>query len=267
GLSSVPMADSELKPSDVVTIVGPPEALYELRPKFEPQSRPEGSVRVVLFGGSETAIALVRLLKSPRFKVRLIESDKEACQQLAETFPDVTVIHGSATSLRLLEEEQVGSADYFVACTKDDEDNIMTALQARKLGVKGVMLIFNKPDYEGVLDQLRGTLGVELAVSPRQATVAEVIRYLSKRDYHELASLPKGSGKIIEVRVSEKSAVINTPLKDVELPRGCVIIVLMHRFQSKVPGAEDKLLPEDRLVIIVQEDKVQPLVELLCPRE
>ena len=30
----------------------------------------------------------------------------------------------------VLEEEEVGSADFFIACSKDDEDNIMTCLQA-----------------------------------------------------------------------------------------------------------------------------------------
>ncbi len=264
GRASVPTANSVLEPGDVATVVGPPDTLFELRPRFEPQTRASGQAKIVLFGGSEAAIALVRLLKAPRFKLRLIESDRDRCRALAETFPEVTVIHGTATSLRLLEEEQVGSADTFVACTKDDEVNIMTCLQARKLGVKQVMLIFNKPDYEGVLSELKDSLGVELAISPRQATTAEVVRFLSKRSWHELASLPNGAGKILELRVSSRSAAIHRPLREVPLPPGCVIIVLMHRFQSRVPGADDKLVPNDRVVVILQEGSVGPLVELLC---
>ena len=217
----------------------------------------------MLFGGSETAISLMRLLKNPRFKVRLIESDADLCRQLAERFPGITVIHGTATSLRLMEEEQVGNADYFVACTKVDEDNIMTSLQARKLGVKHVQLIFNKPDYEGVLDELKETLGVELAVSPRQATVAEVLRYLNIEPYQELAELPGGAGKILEVRVSPESEAINKPIKDVAFPPGVVIVALLHKFQPKVPGAEDRILPDDRLVIIAQENRIPELLRLL----
>ncbi|MCZ6671974.1 MAG: NAD-binding protein [Verrucomicrobia bacterium] len=48
---------------------------------------------------------------------------------MAERFPDITVIHGDATSLRVLEEERVGSADYFVAATNEDEDKVMTCIQ------------------------------------------------------------------------------------------------------------------------------------------
>lgn len=263
GKAEVPTADSTLKQNDILTLVGPPEPLYEARKKFEPDSGHDSTIRIVLFGGSEAAIALSRLLKAPRFKVRLFEADEATCRRLAERFPSITVIHGSATSLRLLEEEQVGSADYFVACTKDDEDNIMTCLQARKLGVPHVMLIFNKPDYESVLDQLRETLGVEQAVSPRQATVREVVRYLSQKDWMELAKLPGDSGKILEIKVASESEAINKPLKEIAFPAGAVIVALLHKFQARVPGAEDIILPGDRLVVVVQEQQIKPLLQLL----
>lgn len=96
------------------------------------------------------------------------------CRDLAEAFPNVTVINGSATSLRLLEEEQIGDADYFMACTKDDEENVMTCLQAKKLGVAHVELVINKPDYEQVLQNISGFLNFESIVSPRRVTVSEI---------------------------------------------------------------------------------------------
>lgn len=260
---TVPTADTLLNAGDLVTLVGPPEPLFEARRRFEPETKAEGIQRVVLFGGSETAIALIRLLKNPRFKVRLIEANPELCIQLAEEFSHITVINGSATSLRVLEEEQVGSADYFVACTKDDEDNIMTCLQARKLGVKHVQLIFNKPDYENILTQLKETLGFELAVSPRRATVREIVRYLSTNKHQNLADLPGCDAKIIEVRVAPTSEAINKPLRELQLPAGAVIVALLHKFHVTVPGAEDRILPGDRLVVIANENVLGKLLDLL----
>jgi trk system potassium uptake protein TrkA len=266
GQEAVPTADSTLAAGDFVTLVGPPEALCETRVKFDPDTRADDVHRVVLFGGSETAIALVRLLKNPRFKVRLFETDAELCRQLAESFPHITVIQGSATSLRLLEEEQVSEADYFVACTKDDEDNIMTCLQARKIGVPHVQLVFSKPDYEEVLADFKATLGVKLAVSPRQATVAEVMRTLSLDPCQELATVPNGTGKILEVRVHPDSSAVGKPLREVALPRGAIIVALLHKQEARVPGAGDCIEPGDRIVAIVEKDKVDPLVRLMTTR-
>ena len=143
-----------LEEGDIVTLFGHPEVLFNLREKFDPKQKID-LARVVLFGGSETAINLIQLLKNPRFKIRIIEKDRERCRQLAERFPKITVIHGDATSVRLLEEEQIGSADYFVACTKDDEENILTCIQASKLGAKHVQLLVNKGDYDDLLGMLK----------------------------------------------------------------------------------------------------------------
>lgn len=262
GRMEIPDAGTVLEPNDLVTLIGLTEALMEARPFFEPDKHSE-TIRVVLFGGSETAIALIRLLKNPRFKVRVIEGEQKLCRDLAERFPHVTVIHGSATSLRLMEEEQVGSADYFVACTKDDEENIMTCLQANKLGAKHVQLVINKPDYEDVLGELKDTLGVELAVAPRKVTLEELMRYLTIDRYMELSTMPDKTGKIIELRVSSESTCINKKIRDIQLPAGVILVVLLHKFQAKVPGADDVILPGDRLVAIVREDSLKPLLKLL----
>lgn len=82
----VPNADTVLQDGDVVTLFGPPDEISAGKKHFDPESKEE-RVRVVVFGGGETAIALVRLLKNPRFKVRIIESDPNVCRNLSEKFP------------------------------------------------------------------------------------------------------------------------------------------------------------------------------------
>ena len=260
---NVPTGDTSLEEGDMVTIFGQREAIYGVKTKIDPDSVAD-TVRVVLFGGTETSIALVRLLSNPRFKVRIIERKRELCQELAEKFPSVTVIHGDATSLRLLEEEQIGSAEYFVAATKEDEANIMTGLQASKLGTAHVQLVINKTDYENVLQELKSALGVEVMVSPRIATANEVIRYLSKEPLIELATLPDGVGKVLEIRLVHGSQHAGKPLRNIPLPRGSVIVALLRKFQVKVPGADDTILAGDRVVVVTTEGNVEALRKLFC---
>lgn len=127
----VPRAETVLRAGDKATIIGTPDNILKDRRVFSSAS--PAAQRIVLYGATETAISVIRRLHDHRFKIRVIEPDLEKCKTLAESFPNVTVINGSATSLRLLEEEQIGSADYFIACTKDDEENVMTCLQAKSL--------------------------------------------------------------------------------------------------------------------------------------
>ncbi|TVP75320.1 MAG: Trk system potassium transporter TrkA [Puniceicoccaceae bacterium] len=262
GTTEVAGADSTLEEGDVVTLFGHPEVLFSLRERFDPKHKIE-LARVVLFGGSETAISLIRLLTNPRFKIRVIEKDPNKCRSLAERFPHITVIHGDATSLRLLEEEQIGSADYFVACTKDDEENILTCLQAAKLGADHVQLVINKGDYDQLLGILKSMLGIEVVVSPRQATAEFMLRNLSTESKTTLAKVPGGGGQIIELRINHASPCVGKKVKDIHLPSGAVFVALLHKFKAKVPAADDVILAGDRVVVIVNEAQEKAVIASL----
>ena len=262
GKSEVARAESELQAGDVITLFGHPEELFTLRERFDPKHKVD-IARVVLFGGSETAISLIRLLSNPRFKVRVIEKDKAKCRSLVERFPNITVIHGDATSLRLLEEEQIGSADYFVACTKDDEENILTCLQAAKLGANHVQLVINKGDYDQLLGILKTMLGIEVVVSPRQATAEFMLRNLSAESTAKLAEVPGGGGQIVEVRIKHSSPCVGKKVKDIHLPAGALFVALLHKFKAKVPAAEDVILAGDRVVVILDENQEKAVMASL----
>jgi trk system potassium uptake protein TrkA len=251
-----------MEQGDIVTVFGHPEVLFSLRERFDPRHKIDVA-RVVLFGGSETAINLIRLLSNPRFKIRVIEKNRERCLTLAEQFPDITVIHGDATSLRLLEEEQIGSADYFVACTKDDEENILTCLQAAKLGADHVQLVINKGDYDQLLGILKTMLGIEVVVSPRKATADYMLRNLSTDTVEMLAEMPNKGGRILEVRIKHSSPCVGRKIVDIELPRGSLFVALLHKYKAKVPAADDTILAGDRVVVIVNADQERALLKIL----
>ena len=256
--SEIASAESVMHEGDLVTHFGHPEALFTLREKFDPKHKADLS-RVVLFGASETAINLIQLLSNPRFKIRVIEKDQSVCRMLAERFPHVTVINGDATSLRLLEEEQIGSADYFVGCTKDDEENILTCIQASKLGAKHVQLVINKGDYDELLGMLKTTLAIEVVVSPRRATADFMLRTLSTETVTTLAKLPNG-GRILEIKISHSSPIVGRTIKDIHLPRGSLFVAIQHKFKASVPAADDTILAGDRVLVLVSKDQEKELI-------
>ena len=258
----IPAADTVLEAGDVVTVFGPPNELYKLRANLDPNAAGK-EVRVVIFGGGETAVALVRLLNNPRFKVRIIERDEEKCRRLAERFPQVTFINGDGTSLRLLEEEQIGNADFFVASTGDDERNVMTSIQAAKLGAKHVQTVINKTDYEEILYNLRSALDIETLVAPRLVTANEVVRHLSNAPYVELFSFPRQAARILEMQVSLDSPCAGKSFREIGWPKHAVVVALLHKFQVKVPGADDRILAGDRVVLITREQNIKDLLRLL----
>jgi len=258
----VPTADTKLEPGDLLTVFGSSEELYSLRSKIDPEST--GHLRnIAIVGGSEVAVALLRLLSNNRFKVRVIEKNAAKCEELAARFPNATFIHGDGTALRLMEEEQIGSVDYFVASTSDDERNILTSTQASKLGAKHVQTVISKSDYEDILLNMRSALGIETIVSPRVVTAKEVMRYLSREPYIELFNFPQHSGRILEIGVAAGSEAAGKLLRELQWPPHCVVVALLSNHQAKVPGADDRIQAEDRVVVITREENLRDLLKLL----
>ncbi len=263
GKLEVATANTVILPDDKVTLFGLADQIGKVKTMLDPASSMD-QVRVVLFGGSDIAISLIRLLNNPRFKIRVLEKDSTICKDLAARFPNVTIIRGDATSRRLLEEEQIGSSDYFVACTKRDEYNVMTGIQASKLGVKHVQIVINKPDYEPLLNNMQDTLGVELLVSPRLATANELLRLISTKPSLELAHIPDSDAKIIQIRVSNRSAAVGKRLKDIQRPDNTIVISILHKYNARVPTADDVILAGDRIVALTDDEHEADLVDIFA---
>ena len=263
GKKIVANANTSLAVGDQVTIFGHPESLFETKALFDPKSKGSAKISVSILSGSEIAISLARLLSNPRFKIRIIEKDLKLCQILAERLPNVTMIHGDGTSLRVLEEEEIGSSDFFVSCRKDDEDNIMTCLQAFKLGAKHTMLAINRADYIEILEKLDTALGVELAVSPRIAAANEVLRFIGEKPFIELEDEGGDNPNcIIELDIASKSSVVNKRIRDVKWPEECVIVGLEHNFVPKTPTGDDILQADDSIIAIIGKSRVKELLKL-----
>ncbi len=262
GVLEVPTASTILRANDKVTLIGSPESLLKNAYLFS-DAISNQNVRIVLYGATETAVAIIRRLSHSRFKIRVIEPNLKKCKDIAEAFPNVTVINGSATTLKLLEEEQIGSVDFFVACTKDDEENVMTCLQAKKLGAKNVELVINKPDYEQVIQNISGFLDIIAAASPRKTSVAEIRKYITDKPYLVVGSLKNGEIEFIELRVEENSWAEGKKLYELNLPPATIIAAVVdEKNNAKVPGANDIVNAHDRLIIILEKKNIKQVVDM-----
>ena len=256
-------ADSTLKIGDQVTVFGHPDSLFETNALFDPASKGSSKIYITILSGTEIAISLARLLSNPRFKIRIIEKDLQLCHALSEQLPNVTMVHGDGTSLRVLEEEEVGSCHYFIACRKDDEDNIMTCLQAFKLGAKHTMLAINRADYIEILGKLNTSLGVELAVSPRVAATNEVLRYIGRKPFIELEDEGGVDAScIIEIDIAPDSKVDGKRLRDIKWPPEMVIVGHEHNYMPKTPTGDDVLQAGDSIIAIICKSRIKELLKL-----
>lgn len=260
GKALVPGGEEFLCAGDIVTLFGSPRTLQEVAPIFRGPSNQE--VRVVIFGGGEYGIALAQMLDGGRFRTRIIEKNAKRCAYLASVLQRTTVIHGDATSLRQLKEEQVGEADFFVGATHDDEDNVMTCLQAKDLGVKHCVTLIHRADYADAITRAGSKLGIVGAVSPRVATSKDLMRFVTDDEFNTLIRL-RGDVDVIEFIIAEGSPVAGKHIHDVTWPKGSGLVSLTHGSQATVPKGDDILNVGDSVVAMVAKDSIPTFRKLI----
>jgi len=257
----VPGADDELRPGDVATIFGELRKLRAFAERLQGGKGKGRAPRVVIFSGGEYGFSLAQMLESWNFRVRIFERDEKLCRTLADQLENTVIINADATVLADLEEEQVDKADFFIATSSDDEDNVMTCLQANSLGAKTCLTLIHRADYADAISQAGKHFGVRSAVSPREATRREIERFITSDRFHVVKRFE--GGELIEMPVADGSKVEGKTVSEIKWPPGCVLVGHERGVHAGVPGPDQQLKADDLVYAMVSPKARKKFVKLL----
>lgn len=258
-----PKGTDTLQNGDLVTLCGRPFELEKFLDIFQPNraSRRQARSAVLIFGGSEYGFTLAQMLENGPYDVRLMESDKQVCEQLAAELNRTVVLHGDATSMQQLREEQISETDFFIGASLDDEDNVMSCLQAKNLGARYCLAIVHRSDYADLIQKNQQQLGILAAVSPRVVTSRELLRFVTAEPFHEVVKLPSGVD-LLQVTLQERGSLANSKVSDVKWPDGCGLVGWLREEEAKVPTGADVLEPGDVVYLIAHSSARRAITRL-----
>ena len=242
---------TRIEPGDEVFVLA---ATEHIRTVLGALRQMDGPVRrVMMAGGGKVGLRLAREIHS-QYQIKLIESSRPRCEYLATQLPsEVLVLNGDSTDEDLLGDENVQEMDLFLALTSDDEDNIMSCLLAKRLGARRVLAVINRRAYA---ELVQGTQ-IDIAISPAQAVIGELLAYVRRGDVEAVHSLRRGAAEALEaiVRGDRKTCRMSgRRVDEIGLPKGAqvgAIVRGLHRPDGSEAGADAK--PE---VIIAHHDTV-----------
>ena len=244
--------ETRIEPGDEVFVLAAREHIaHVLATLHRRDATPVRPVRrIMIAGGGRVGLHLaLELGKEPgRFLVKIIEDDSARCIELASRLPsDVLVLQGDTTDENLLGDESIDEIDLFLALTDDDEDNIMSCLLAKRLGARRVLALINRRSYA---DLMHGTQ-IDIALSPAQAMLGELLAYVRQGDVQAVHSLRRGVAEALEIVVRgdrKTSRVVGRKVSDLALPRD-VHIGLIGRGLSDSPDVSADELREPQVII------------------
>lgn len=247
GQPIIPRGDTMIEADDEVFFIA---ARKDIRKVMGELRRAElGYRRVIIAGGGHIGERLAAQLEHSH-QVKLFEISLERCNELAEHLDRTVVLHGSATSKRLMMEENIDDCDVFCALTNDDEDNIMSSMLAKRLGAKKTLTIINDSAY---VDLIQGG-DIDIAVSPQQATIGSLLAYIRRGDVAKVHSLRRGAAEAIEAIAhgdSRSSKVVGKTIDEISLPSGTTIGAIVRGEEVLIAHGDIVVQSGDHVILFM----------------
>lgn len=213
--------------------------------------------RVILCGGGRLSYYLSQLLVRDGIMVEIIEQNYERCLSLANQLPDVTVVHGDASSEFLLEREGISECDALVTLTGVDEMNIVISLFGNSRKVPQIITKLGRLSNNSILD----TLSVGSTISPKELCCNDIVRYVRAiRNQTGAAQavnvIADGQAEAIEFIVDENTKHCEEPLKKVKLKKN-IRIAGINKFNSfEIANGDSFYSKGNRVIIVTGRDEV-----------
>jgi trk system potassium uptake protein TrkA len=215
-------------------------------------------MNIVIVGGGKVGYYLAKTLLSFHHKVKVIELKRNICEKIADDL-NIPVYCGDATKIDILKNAEVSKADIFIAVTGLDEENIITCQLAKNnFRVGKIIARVNNPKNAKVFR----LLGVDIPVSST-TIIADLIE--EEVDYAGMKTIRNVKNERIivsEIEIKNSSPVFNKKLKDVKIPKGCMVAAVIKNGEVSKPGDNLVLLEDDLLIVLSDPENKSKLRDL-----
>lgn len=220
---------------------------------------------VTIIGGSRIAIYLTWLLEEIGMKVKIIELDRDRCILLNDVLSNTLIICGDGTDQEVLDNENIQSADAFVALTDRDEENLISSLYAHQCGLSKVVLKINRQNYFPIVKKL----GLDSIVSPKFTTANNILRYVRALDNSQGIAVEKlykildDEAEVAEFTANKSFNLLDIKLKDLKLKKDVLIAAIVRNKKIIIPYGNDFIKEGDKVIVVTKTGFISDLSEIL----
>jgi K+ transport systems, NAD-binding component len=203
-------------------------------------------MKSIIIGGGKVGYNLIKTMKERGFESTLVEIEESSCLRIAEEI-GAEVICGDGTELSVLRDAGIQKAEVVAAVTGKDEENLVICEIAKTIfNVSKTIARINNPKNTKMFK----ALGVDQTVCSTEV-IANLIEYEFDRELCKVVqTFDKGALVMIEVAVNMANPWIDQFVRDLSLPKECVIASVIREGKVIYPRGDTQILNNDLILII-----------------
>ncbi len=210
---------------------------------------------IIVVGGGRVGYYLSKALLSEGHEVLVIEKDPIKVERIEEELGSICM-QGDGCEASTLAEAGSERAGLFVAVTDEDEDNLVSCQVAKHMfNVPRIIARISNPKNETVFRKL----GIDVTVSATNLILEYIGQELPTHPLVRLLDLKQGELEVVEVKIPSTSSAVGRRIKDLSLPPGSILTLMIRDQEIIVPSQDTTIGAEDRVIAVTRAAAEQAL--------
>ncbi len=209
-------------------------------------------MKIVIYGASEFGYLIAKEFYQ-QHDVTVI--DKEPANSDDFDKLDISFINGIAVDIEVLKQANIKSADIFIACTPNDEANIVACTVVKKLSKVKTICFVTKEEYKNIFSVLKETdvtisSAIDSVIWPEELLTEEIFRIVTVAKALDVENFAGGKAKLLEYKIEQNSVLVDKKLRDCSFPTETLIVGLTRGGELFVPYGETVLKEGDKVIFM-----------------
>ncbi|MBQ8886465.1 MAG: Trk system potassium transporter TrkA [Candidatus Gastranaerophilales bacterium] len=209
-------------------------------------------MKIVIYGANETASLIAAKLYEDH-DIIVIDDETSINDDIQKL--DIEYIQGSGANIALLESIGIKDADIFIACTDNDEANIVACLTVTNMTKLKTACFVSKKDNVESLSLVRGSkyqkeLMIDYVLWPEELMTQEIFRIITVPNAIDAEDFANGKARLFEYRVVEGTKFLNKKIKDCSFPEETLIVGITRDDTLFIPNGDTELLLNDKVIFM-----------------
>ena len=171
-------------------------------------------MKIIIAGSGEVGFHLAKLLSYESQEITLIDIQKDSLSYAGEHL-DIRTIKGDATSIAILREARIDTAELFIAVTSSETINITASVIAKQLGAKRTIARISNTEFIENKEKIGfSKLGIDELISPESLAASEIELLLNQYGFNDTYEFEDGALTMLGLRLSRTATFVGKTVKE-----------------------------------------------------
>ena len=216
-------------------------------------------MRIAIVGAGKLGLKVINALVGGDHAITVFDVNESVLNKIGQQY-DVMTVAGNAKQISLLKERGIGNFDFLIACTDSDEQNIVVAAFAKKLGCSKVIARVRDPEHMNQMDFIMETMNIDHIVNPDLSITKEIYKYLVEKYTLTNGIFSSRKVSLVQFKVQKYKKLVGLSMVEVSkvLPN-MLVVAISRNGKIIIPHGKTVIDDHDTLYLIGEKSEIVEL--------